>query len=162
MEENNLEFTFNKWLLKKKQLDKLSQENYWEKLQHPNKHHPIRPYRGELFVVELGINVGFEFSSLHLSLIIQNDIGNTFRNTTIIIPITDYKDGKFDKYVNKKITNEDLESKVLNGLNKDPSKLKLEDIRIIDKARLEAKIGKVKPEYIKEVENKLKKLLSFD
>jgi mRNA-degrading endonuclease toxin of MazEF toxin-antitoxin module len=112
--------------------------------------------------VEFGINVGFEFNSLHLGLILQNDTGNTFRNTTIIIPITDYKDGKFDKHVNIKLTNDDLESKVLNGLVKDPSKLKLEDIRVIDKARLGVKIGKVKPDYMKVVENKLKKLLSFD
>ncbi len=157
-----MDISFDEWISKKNELDKLSQEHFKKKLQHPNKHHPIRPYRGEIFVVEFGINVGFEFNSLHLGLVLQNDTGNTFRNTTILIPITDYKDGKFDKYVNIKLTNDDLESKVLNGLDKDPSKLKLEDIRVIDKARLGVKIGKVKPVYMKVVENKIKKLLSFD
>jgi mRNA-degrading endonuclease toxin of MazEF toxin-antitoxin module len=149
------------WIITQIELDSQSKRFYRLKLENPDKSHPIRPKRGEVYTINYGANVGFEFSSPHLGLIIQNDTGNRYRNLTIVIPITEFKDGKFDKYINKKITNEDFESKEINGLDKDPSKLKFDDMRAIDKARIGVRVGKVKSIYMRDVEKQLKEVLGL-
>lgn len=148
------------WIYKQMNLSRQSAYNNIKKHHNHNNYHPIRPCRGWIYVVDYGCNVGFEFNDLHLGLVVQNDIGNTYRDTTIVLPITELKTTeKFDKHVNIKLTNDDIINKVKNGLDKDPSKLKVESIISIDKARLGVKVGQLKPEKLKDVENLLKELV---
>lgn len=151
----------SKWIIKQIELEKISSENYLKKMQHVKRLHPIRPFRGEIYMAEMGENVGVEFNQYHPVLILQNDFGNSISETTVILPITELEDGKYDKNIHQKIYNNDLEFKVKNGLDKNPSKLKIADITTIDKSRLSTKIGKVSPKFMVIVETKLKKLLDF-
>lgn len=149
------------WIPVHLQLNKKSAYNNINKKNHPKKYHPIRPQRGEVFVVDYGTSVGFEFCDLHLGLIVQNDVGNIYRDTVVVLPITDYKAGeKFDKNIHLMLKNSDFESKVKNGLEKDPSKIKVGDITTIDKARLGKKVGKLQISFMTEkVEPLIKELL---
>ena len=94
----------------------------------------------------------------------QNDTGNIFRNTTIVIPISEFKaEEKFDPHVNIKITNDDLipESIINNGFEKEVSKLKVDAIVCIDKSRMGKKVGSIKPEKMKDVEILLKEVVNL-
>lgn len=121
-----------------------------------SKLHPM-PFFGEVFTIES--NDG-EFKNLHLGLIFQNDNGNKYGDTTIILPITDYNcEEKFDNNIHFILKNDYFESVVNNGLDKDSVKIKLSDITTISKARLREKVGKLKPEIINRIKSKMKNIL---
>jgi mRNA interferase MazF len=150
------------WINKQVALNENSRKNYLQKVKHEKKHHPIVPKRGEIYMTEMGTNVGVEFKDYHPVLILQNDKGNLFSETTIVLPMTGIEDGeKMDNSIHYKVTNYDLESKVRNGLDKSPSKIKLADITTIDKARLHTKVGKLKPIIMQTIERKVKTILNF-
>ena len=86
--------------------------------------------RGDIFMADLGSAVGSEQKGIRPVIVIQNDIGNEKCTTVIVAAITSR---------NKKTlpTHIVLESKVLSKR----STVLLEQIRTIDKQRLDAKLG---------------------
>ena len=89
--------------------------------------------RGELFYANLSPVVGSEQGGLCPVLIVQNDIGNKYSPTVIVAAIT----SKINK---AKIPTHIELSATTYGLEKD-SVVLLEQIRTLDKSRLEKKIG---------------------
>ena len=89
--------------------------------------------RGELFYANLSPVVGSEQGGLRPVLIVQNDIGNKYSPTVIVAAIT----SKINK---AKIPTHIELSATTYGLEKD-SVVLLEQIRTLDKSRLEKKIG---------------------
>ncbi|WP_083463097.1 type II toxin-antitoxin system PemK/MazF family toxin, partial [Calditerricola satsumensis] len=123
-----------------------------------NKCHPIRPVRGEIYMAELGSNVGSEFNSWHPVLIIQNDRGNTYSEKTIVLPMTGYKQNKrYDKNIYHKIYPDDFDEGQPNKI----SLVKIADITTIDKARLGRKVGKLNDHVMKMITDKLRKHLAI-
>ena len=49
----------------------------------------------EIFFCELGVNIGSEQGGKRPVVIMQNDIGNSYGNTTIVVPITTYENSTF-------------------------------------------------------------------
>ena len=94
--------------------------------------------RGELFYANLSPVVGSEQGGLRPVLIVQNDIGNKYSPTVIVAAIT----SKINK---AKIPTHIELSATTYGLEKD-SVVLLEQIRTLDKSRLEKKIGAIVPE----------------
>lgn len=45
-------------------------------------------YRGDIYLADLGTNVGSEQSGCRPVLVLQNDVGNHFAPTLIVAPIT--------------------------------------------------------------------------
>ena len=89
--------------------------------------------RGELFYANLSPVVGSEQGGVRPVLIVQNDIGNKYSPTVIVAAIT--------SRINKaKIPTHIELSASTYGLEKD-SVILLEQIRTLDKSRLEKKIG---------------------
>lgn len=110
-----------------------------------NKYHPIRPRKGDIYVAELGENIGGEISSRHLIVVIQNNSINTYGNTVIVAPISSSL--KYSK-THIIINNEDIK----NGrLDKLPSKVKTEQIKHIDKARLVKKIAELNNDTMEKI-----------
>ena len=62
---------------------------------------PVVVKQKEIFFCELGENIGSEQGGKRPVVIIQNDIGNSCGNTTIIVPITTYENSTF--YIKKGI-----------------------------------------------------------
>jgi mRNA interferase MazF len=90
--------------------------------------------KGDLFYADLGIGVGSEQSGVRPVLVIQNDIGNKYSPTVIVASITTQ-----EKKLNQPthvLINEDC------GL-KQVSIVMLEQIRTVDKSRLQEKIGRL-------------------
>lgn len=94
--------------------------------------------RGDIFLANLSPVIGSEQGGTRPVLIIQNDIGNCYSNTTIIAAITTHFKHKPKLPTHVMISKQD-------GLLQD-SIILLEQIRTIDKFRLIRKIGSLKKE----------------
>lgn len=108
--------------------------------------------RGDIFYAKLGHTLGSEQYGNRLVVIVQNDIGNRYSPTTIILPITKriHRKAKLPTHYNLKTTCLNYESTIL-----------AEQIRVIDKKRLKRKIGKLDKNIMKILDAKIKIALSL-
>ena len=105
-------------------------------------------YRGELYYADLGEGVGSEQEGCRPVIILQNDMGNRYSPTTIAAPISCKIDTK------AKLPTHYILGPVA-GLVR-PSVVLLEQIRVIDKHRLERKLGSLSDRHIAGIEKALK------
>lgn len=103
----------------------------------------IIPKRGEIWHIDLGKPFGSEQGGKRPALIIQNNIGNEYSPTTIVCPITT----KNKNYGATHVT--------INCLNEE-SHIMCEQIRVVDKTRLERKMGCITNDELNEIVKKLK------
>lgn len=104
--------------------------------------------RGDVFYADLSPVVGSEQGGVRPVLVIQNDIGNKYSPTIIVAAIT--------SQINKAKLPTHVEiSAPEYGLPKD-SVVLLEQVRTIDKKRLEEKIGRFNDEMMAKVDECLK------
>ncbi|XEQ95071.1 hypothetical protein SCACP_39740 [Sporomusa carbonis] len=144
-----------KWLKKKLDLHQLAINHEKLRVNNPKKHHPIRPRRGEIYLTELGQNIGKEINGEHLVLIAQNNKANIFGNTVVVIPISSSP----KLYATHEIIQApDIEKGRMNLL---PSKAKTEQIQFIDKARLIHWVATLKASAIERITNRLKNTLDI-
>lgn len=107
--------------------------------------------RGDIFYADLSPVIGSEQGGVRPVLIVQNDIGNRYSPTVIVTAIT--------SQINKAKLPTHVEISASEyGLVKD-SVILLEQIRTIDKRRLDEKIGHLDDEMMKKVNEAL--LISF-
>ncbi|MBM7614260.1 mRNA interferase MazF [Alkaliphilus hydrothermalis] len=103
--------------------------------------------RGDIYYADLSPVIGSEQGGVRPVLIIQNDIGNRYSPTVIIAAIT--------SQINKAKLPTHIEIAATDyGLPKD-SVILLEQIRTIDKRRLEEKIGHIDDEMMEKVNDAL-------
>ncbi|WP_424766277.1 type II toxin-antitoxin system PemK/MazF family toxin [Paenibacillus sp. sgz302251] len=105
-----------------------------------------QPRRGDIWIAHLGSNSGSEQSGARPVLIIQNDIGNSYAPTVIVAAITDARKRDMPTHVN--IGDAD-------GVLKKPSVVLLEQIRTIDKCKVDRLVTRLSAQIMKEVENKI-------
>lgn len=104
--------------------------------------------RGAVFFADLSPVRGSEQGGIRPVLIIQNDLGNRYSATLIVAAIT-------TKKVKKKLPTHLLLTKETTGLKQD-STLLVEQIRTIDKSRMQEKICQLPSEIMAEVDQALK------
>lgn len=109
--------------------------------------------RGELYYANLSPVVGSEQGGLRPVLVVQNDIGNKFSPTIIVAAIT----SKINKA--KIPTHIELDAATY-GLQRD-SVILLEQIRTLDKSRLQQKIGQIDPMKMQQIERAMLISLGF-
>lgn len=107
--------------------------------------------RGDLYYADLGKGIGSEQRGYRPVLVIQNDVGNKFSPTVIVASITSRVGIKAKLPMHYFINTED-------GLQA-PSVILLEQIRTIDKKRLDSYIGHLSQKNIDGVNEAL--LISF-
>ncbi|HDQ41727.1 MAG TPA: type II toxin-antitoxin system PemK/MazF family toxin [Desulfonatronum sp.] len=111
-----------------------------------------KPLRGEIWFVDLNPTKGHEQAGKRPGLVISDDIFNTGpAGLVVILPLT---------AKNKNIPLHERIAPPEGGL-KEVSYVKCEDIRSISQQRLLARIGKVREERLRAIEDKVKILLSF-
>ena len=143
------------WLSSKLDINLLAANQDQVRARDKKKFHPIRPRRGEIYLTQLGENIGKEINDKHLVLIVQNNKGNLYGNTVVCIPIS----GSGKLYPpHEKIELKDIKS---GRLDKIPSKVKTEQIHYVDKARLIHKVAELEPEALKRVSRRLMKNLDI-
>ena len=141
------------WFIQKFTLtDKSAQLNNKKK----NGIHPLRPRKGEIYLIDFGQNVGTELSNTHMGIIVQDSLRNSVSSTVVVIPIS----SSLKLYdTHEKITKDDISQGQLNKL---PSKAKAEQITCIDKARLIHKIGELTSDFMKRLEKRILKNLNIN
>jgi mRNA interferase MazF len=110
------------------------------------KRKPIVPKRGEVFLVAFDPTRGAEIQKTRPALILQNDIGNKHSPLTIVAAITSnvQRQGPTSVVVRKPEGGLDVDSVIL-----------LNQIRTIDRQRLIKRLGTLRPETMKQVEQAL-------
>ena len=98
--------------------------------------------KGEIYYADLGVGVGCEQEGKRPVLIIQNDKGNLYSNTTIIAPITSKNKTKLPTHV--------------DILLDEPSIVLCEQIRVIDKNRLINKVQDINNVEMENVEKAIR------
>lgn len=101
--------------------------------------------RGEIYLIDFGNPRGREQAGIRPAIVIQNDIGNSASPCTIVCPLT----SKLKKEIptHFKITKKE-------GLQKDSIAL-CEQLQTIDKDKAIKKLGKINPETMKSLNEKL-------
>jgi mRNA interferase MazF len=104
--------------------------------------------RGQIFYTDLDPVVGHEQAGYRPVLIIQNDTGNYFAPTVIVAALT-------TKLPIKPFPTEVRISAGQSGLDRD-SAIRLDQIRTIDKQRLERYVGQLDASIMRRVDEALK------
>ena len=104
--------------------------------------------RGDIFIADLNPVQGSEQGGIRPVLVIQNDVGNRYSPTVIVLAIT----GQVNKA--RLPTHVPIACEG-TGLQKD-SVVLAEQIRTLDKRRLRERIGTLKPEVMDKVTTALK------
>lgn len=102
---------------------------------------------GDVFYADLSPVVGSEQAGIRPVLIVQNNIGNKYSPTVIVLPITSRQKSKLPTHIAMKGDK--------YGLPKD-SIILAEQIRTLDKSRLGSKIGKLDKATMEKVRDALK------
>ena len=116
--------------------------------------------RGDIFWVDLSGATGSEIDNkVRPAVVIQNDIGNRYGPTTIVAPLSGRIRGKVYP-IEVRLDSSDVSASTGDtGLQK-VSKVKLEQIRTVDKTRLRTRIGKVSPKKMVEIDKAIRISLS--
>lgn len=109
--------------------------------------------RGDLFSACLDPVVGSEQGGIRPVLVVQNDVGNRYSPTVIVLAVT----GQINK---TRLPTHVPISAGSTGLNKD-SVVLAEQIRTLDKRRLREKIGTLRPEVMQKVSEAMMISLGF-
>ena len=92
--------------------------------------------RGDIYYTDLGKTIGSEQSGVRPSLIVQNDVGNRHSPTTQIVPLT----------TQRKKASLPTHVRISPACGLDTSSIALvEQLRTVDKSRLDAYIGRISP-----------------
>lgn len=110
--------------------------------------------RGEIYFAQLNPVIGSEQGGVRPVLVVQNDIGNQYSPTTIVLAIT----AQINKA--KLPTHVELKAEVY-GLERD-SVILAEQIRTIDKTRLKQRIVVLKEDTMNKVNQALMISLGFN
>jgi mRNA interferase MazF len=109
--------------------------------------------RGELYYADLSPVVGSEQGGVRPVLIVQNDIGNRYSPTIIVSAVT--------SQINKARLPTHIEISAAEFALPKDSVILLEQIRTIDKRRLQAPIGALTAEMMRKVDKSLQISLGF-
>lgn len=90
--------------------------------------------RGEIYLIDLTNCIGSEQGGVRPAVVVQNDVGNTYSNTTIVCPLT-------TKQKKMAATHVDLTPRDA-GILQDSTVL-CEQVRVIDKTRIRRKLGEI-------------------
>ncbi len=110
--------------------------------------------RGDLYYANLDPVIGSEQGGTRPVLIIQNNVGNKFSPTTIVVAAITSRTGKAKLPTHVPLSN-------VPGLDKN-STLLLEQLRTIDRSRLRGYVGTASSETMKEVDQALEVSLGLD
>jgi mRNA interferase MazF len=108
----------------------------------------VRPLRGMVVLVELDPVVGHEQGRTRPCVVVQNDVGNRYSSTTVIVPLTDAA------HVKKPSPIYVLVKKGDGGATKD-SYILCDQIRTVDQRRFRSVFGSLAPETMSAVDRAL-------
>ena len=109
----------------------------------------LAPKRGEVYLVAFDSSVGSGINKTRPAVIVQNDIYNQHGAVTIVAAITSFR------MSSKRFVTKVYVEAPEGGLDND-SIIVLNQLRTVDKQRLQKKIGALSPETVEKVDNALR------
>lgn len=109
---------------------------------------PGKPFRGMVVLVELDPVVGHEQGRTRPCVVVQNDIGNRYSSTTVVVPLTDASHVKKPSPIYVPVKKGD------GGATKD-SYVLCDQIRTVDQRRFRSIFGSLAAETMAAVDNAL-------
>lgn len=109
--------------------------------------------RGDVFLVDFNPARGSEQAGFRPALVIQNDVGNRYSPTTIVAAISSAPEKPYPFLVKL--------SPGEGGLERE-SAVNLSQILTVDKSRLVKKLGSLKPERMRQVDQAIKVSLGLE
>jgi mRNA interferase MazF len=107
-----------------------------------------KPFRGMVVLVDLEPVLGHEQGRTRPCVVVQNDIGNRYSSTTVVVPLTD------SSHIKKPSPIYVLVKKGDGGATKD-SYVLCDQIRTVDQRRFRSVFGSLAPETMAAVDNAL-------
>lgn len=108
------------------------------------------PKRGDVFLVDLFPSIGCEQSGIRPVVIVQNNVGNKYSPTVIAAPLTNGKKSDMATHVKIPAICRQASEKGLT------STILLEQIRVLDKSRLQNKLGEIDAEAMDKVDEAIR------
>ena len=106
------------------------------------------PHYGAIFDVDLDPIIGSEIGKRRPAVVVSNDVNNQYANTVTVLPITSQQTRRHYPF-------EVLVPRGVAGLTAN-SRVKANQIRTIDKARLTRLRGQLPPEYVAQVQQAIR------
>lgn len=103
----------------------------------------MKIFRGDIFTAQLDPTVGHEIKKTRPVIVVSNNANNEMSKTVTVVPLTSKNTNRIRHF----------EALIIN-LNK-PSKAKADQVRTLDKSRLQKKIGKISQEAHKKLNQAL-------
>ncbi len=103
-------------------------------------------HRGDVYYADLSPVTGSEQGGIRPVLVVQNDVGNKFSPTIIIAPIT--------SHMKKRNQPTHVSLPATDGLSED-SMILLEQVRTIDRSRLDRRVSRISNHLMHEVDSAL-------
>lgn len=117
--------------------------------------------RGEVYMCDLGKNIGSEQGGYRPVIIIQNDVANYYSNTTIIVPLTSQTKSKIPTHYEFTFSEENMLDFKPRYENLKKNTVIAEQIKTIDKSRLIKYVGTMNEEFMKKVQEVIGQSLNF-
>ena len=111
--------------------------------------------RGEVYLCDYGKPYGCEQGLERYAIIVQNDEGNLYSPTTIVIACTSRTQKSLPVHVESRFSSSNMVDYDLKRVGTAKSVIMAEQIRTIDKTRLRKYMGMLTAEFMEEIDEKL-------
>lgn len=111
--------------------------------------------RGEVYECDFGTPHGSEQGFLRYAIVIQNNLGNEFSPTTIVIACSTEPKKDLPVHLSCKFSSKNMPDYSFNRLETFENVIMAEQIRTVDKTRLRRYIGFLTPEFMEQIEEKI-------
>ena len=112
--------------------------------------HP-RPRRGEVWIVSLDPTIGHEIRKTRPAIVVTNDVYNTHNWVVIVMPLTSHDHAEYDQVLIRPPE---------AGITQ-PSVTLPDQLRAVDRRRLVQRLGKLKPQTMRQVNRSLRIVLDL-
>lgn len=109
--------------------------------------------RGEVYLCDFGEPYGSEQGLMRYAIIIQNDIGNIWSPTTIVVPCTTEKKKNLPTHCEVIFSDNNMIDFSPNKFSLKENIVMAEQIHTVDKRRLRKYLGRLTPEFMKKIED---------
>lgn len=111
--------------------------------------------RGEVYECDFGTPHGSEQGFLRYAIVIQNNLGNEFSPTTIVIACSTEPKKDLPVHLYSTFSSKNMSDYDLNRVGTSENVIMAEQIRTVNKTRLRRYVGSLTPEFMEQIEEKI-------
>ncbi len=111
--------------------------------------------RGEIYLCDFGKPYGSEQGKMRPAIIIQNNIGNLYSPTTIVVACTSKNKKNLPTHYNTCFSTKNMVDFSTSQISMKENVIMAEHIKTVDKTRLRKYLGTLKPDFMKILDSKI-------